>query len=87
MIHEVDEALRLLLADAGLPSEGTELVFDAPTTDWAAKRTVPTVNVFLYNILVEDTHRRAGGRTRSTTRPESRPAGGRHRAGTRSPTW
>ncbi len=60
MIHEVDEGLRLLLADAGLPSEGTELLFDAPTTDWAAKRTVPTVNVFLYN-LVEDMDRRASG--------------------------
>jgi len=45
---------------AGLPSENTELVFDAPTTDWAAKRTVPTVNVFLYD-LREDLSRRASG--------------------------
>ncbi|QUQ63765.1 DUF4255 domain-containing protein [Kutzneria sp. CA-103260] len=60
MIHEVDEGLRLLLADSGLPSENTELVFDAPTTEWAAKRTVPTVNVFLYD-LREDLSRRASG--------------------------
>jgi Pvc16 N-terminal domain len=60
MIHEVDEGLRLLLAAEGVPGEGAEVAFDAPTREWAAKRTVPTVNVFLYN-LVEDLTRRATG--------------------------
>ncbi|WP_243788780.1 DUF4255 domain-containing protein [Saccharopolyspora gloriosae] len=50
MIHEVDEGLRLLLTEEGVPGSGVELAFDPPTTDWAAKRNAPTVNVFLYDI-------------------------------------
>lgn len=60
MIDEVDEGLRLLLAAEGLPGEGTELAFDPPTREWAAKRTGPAVNVFLYD-LREDTSRRHSG--------------------------
>ncbi|MEU9047886.1 MULTISPECIES: DUF4255 domain-containing protein [unclassified Kitasatospora] len=60
MIHEVDEALRLLLAEAGLPERGVEVVFDAPTRDFASRRTAPTVSVFLYGIR-EDTDRRQAG--------------------------
>ncbi|MYW46434.1 hypothetical protein [Streptomyces sp. SID161] len=36
MIHEVDEALRRLLDESGLAASGVEIVFDAPTSDWAA---------------------------------------------------
>ncbi|TDD52746.1 DUF4255 domain-containing protein [Saccharopolyspora elongata] len=60
MIHEVDEGLRLLLADGGVPGSGVELAFDPPTTDWAAKRNSPTVSVFLYDIREEPDLRRAG---------------------------
>ncbi|MFJ9846962.1 DUF4255 domain-containing protein [Kitasatospora sp. NPDC101155] len=60
MIHEVDEALRLLLAEAGLPERGVEVVFDAPTRDLAARRTAPTVSVFLYGIREETGRRQAG---------------------------
>ncbi|MFI9366434.1 DUF4255 domain-containing protein [Kitasatospora sp. NPDC053057] len=60
MIHEVDEALRLVLAEAGLPERGVEVVFDAPTRDLAARRTAPTVSVFLYGIREETTRRQAG---------------------------
>ena len=60
MIHEVDEGLRQLLAAEGLPGGDTELVFDAPTKEWAAKRTVPTVNVFLYDLREDLTRRRSG---------------------------
>ncbi|GAA2997531.1 DUF4255 domain-containing protein [Actinokineospora diospyrosa] len=60
MIHEVDEALRALLADGGVPGGGGELAFEAPTTDWTARRTVPTINVFLYDIR-EDRARRSTG--------------------------
>ncbi|MFD8087595.1 Pvc16 family protein, partial [Kitasatospora sp. NPDC059722] len=60
MIHEVDEALRLLLAEAGLPERGVEVVFDAPTRDMAARRVAPTVDVFLYGMR-EDTARRQAG--------------------------
>ncbi|MBD0691717.1 DUF4255 domain-containing protein [Streptomyces sp. CBMA123] len=61
MIHEVDEALRLLLAEAGLTERGVEVVFDAPTRDLAARRTAPTVSVFLYGIREETGRRQAGG--------------------------
>ncbi|MYV42619.1 DUF4255 domain-containing protein [Streptomyces sp. SID1328] len=57
MIHEVDEALRGLLEESGLAASGVEVVFDAPTSDWAARRGAPTVNAFLYDIR-EDNSRR-----------------------------
>ncbi|MCS0600117.1 DUF4255 domain-containing protein [Streptomyces sp. LP11] len=57
MIHEVDEALRRLLDGAGLAASGVEIAFDAPTSDWAARRSSPTVCVFLYDIR-EDNSRR-----------------------------
>lgn len=60
MIHEVDEALRLLLVDAGLEDSGVDLVFDAPTKDWSARRNAPTVSVFLYGIREDATRRRSG---------------------------
>ncbi|WNI16148.1 DUF4255 domain-containing protein [Actinacidiphila sp. ITFR-21] len=60
MIHEVDEALRALVAESGLEASGVEIVFDAPTRDWAARRNAPTVCVFLYDIR-EDATRRGSG--------------------------
>ncbi|MYR85211.1 DUF4255 domain-containing protein, partial [Streptomyces sp. SID685] len=60
MIHEVDEALRALLAGSGLEASGVEVVFDAPTREWAARRNAPTVCVFLYHIQ-EDASRRGSG--------------------------
>src|SRR3712207_7800463 len=30
--------------------DGTEIAFDAPGSDWAAKLTAPTVNLFLYDL-------------------------------------
>lgn len=61
MIHEVDEAIRRMLAAAGVPGGGGELSFDAPTKDWAARRNAPTVNVFLYDIREDVPRRHAGG--------------------------
>lgn len=60
MIHEVDEGLRRLLGESGLETAGVEVVFDAPTRDWAARRSTPTVCVFLYDIH-EDVGRRGSG--------------------------
>jgi hypothetical protein len=60
VIHEVDEALRRLLGESGLETSGVEVVFDAPTRDWAARRSAPTVCAFLYDIR-EDTARRGSG--------------------------
>lgn len=56
MIHDVDDALRALIEDDALEGE-VEVSFDAPTKDWASRRSVPTVNVFLYDIR-EDVGRR-----------------------------
>ncbi|WP_326587571.1 DUF4255 domain-containing protein [Streptomyces sp. NBC_01294] len=60
MIHEVDEGLRRLLAESGLEASGVEVVFDAPTRDWAARRSAPTVCVFLYDIREDHTRRGSG---------------------------
>lgn len=46
MIHEIDEALRGLLA----PAVTGDVAFDAPTRDWAARRNAPTLNAYLYDI-------------------------------------
>ena len=59
MIHEVDEALReLVRTEVGGPD--VDVVFDAPTRDWAARRNQPTVNLYLYDIR-EDLRRRPAG--------------------------
>lgn len=65
MIHEIDEALRRLVRDDALRPPGgggasVEVVFDAPTKEWAARRNAPTVNVYLYDIR-EDLRRRSRG--------------------------
>ncbi|GAB2719819.1 DUF4255 domain-containing protein [Kitasatospora kifunensis] len=60
MIHEVDEALRLLLVESGLQESGVELVFDSPTREWAAGRNAPTVSVFLYAIREAAARRQSG---------------------------
>ncbi|MEU7074578.1 DUF4255 domain-containing protein [Streptomyces narbonensis] len=56
MIHEIDEALRRLLA----PAVTGDIAFDAPTRDWAARRNSPTLNAYLYDIR-EDVARRERG--------------------------
>lgn len=60
MIHEVDEALRQLVRGEALAGADVEVVFDAPTKDWAARRNAPTVNLYLYDIR-EDLRRRERG--------------------------
>ena len=60
MIHEVDHALRSLIERDAVDGPDVEVVFDAPTKDWAARRTVPTIDVYLYDIR-EDLRRRERG--------------------------
>jgi hypothetical protein len=65
MISDVDASLAAFLKAEALGGE-TEVVFEAPTTDWASRRSGPVVDVFLYEIR-EDTRYRnmvkpAGGR-------------------------
>ncbi|MFC4055824.1 DUF4255 domain-containing protein [Actinomadura syzygii] len=63
MLHEVDAALRALLSARALAGGDVQLVFDAPTRDWAARRNTPTVNAYLYDVR-EDMARRELGPVR-----------------------
>ena len=50
MIHDLDESLRKLIRRDALNGADTEVVFDAPTKDWATRRNSPTLDVYLYDI-------------------------------------
>jgi Pvc16 N-terminal domain/Carboxypeptidase regulatory-like domain len=59
MLADLDESLRLLLQDE-LSKHGFELVqvvFDAPTKEWASTLSAPTLNLFLYDIRETKDHR------------------------------
>jgi hypothetical protein len=61
VIDEVDEVLRALVKRDALTGTEVEVVFDAPTKDWASRRNAPTVDIYLYDIR-EDLKRREVGR-------------------------
>jgi hypothetical protein len=50
VIHEVDDALAVLVRREALNGSDVDVVFDAPTKDWASRRNAPTVNLYLYDI-------------------------------------
>jgi hypothetical protein len=60
MIHDVDQTMLALLRREALNGSGVEVVFDAPTKDWASRRNAPTLDVYLYDIR-EDLRRRERG--------------------------
>lgn len=60
MIAQIDDALRTLVRNEALHGSEVDVVFDAPTKDWAARRNAPTVNLYLYDIR-EDIRRRERG--------------------------
>jgi hypothetical protein len=60
VIHDVDSALAALIDREATGTKGVEVVFDAPTKDWAGRRNAPTVDVYLYDIR-EDLRRRERG--------------------------
>ncbi|MGB7982126.1 MAG: Pvc16 family protein [Candidatus Nanopelagicales bacterium] len=60
MIHEVDSALRALIERDAPGTRDVEIVFDAPTREWAGRRNSPTIDVYLYDIR-EDLRRRERG--------------------------
>lgn len=62
MIEAIDEAVRTLIRRDALNGTDVEVVFEAPTKDWAARRNTPTIDVYLYDIR-EDLKRRANGVT------------------------
>jgi hypothetical protein len=57
MIQEVDAALEALVRRDALNGSRVEVVFDAPTKDWVARRNAPAINIYLYDIR-EDLSRR-----------------------------
>src|SRR3954454_16155517 len=65
MIANVDDALRTLLRTEALDGSDIEVVLDAPTKDWAARRNAPTVDLYLYDIR-EDLRRRELGWSEET---------------------
>ena len=60
VIHEVDSALRTLIEREAAGTRDVEIVFDAPTREWAGRRNSPTIDVYLYDIR-EDLRRRERG--------------------------
>lgn len=60
MINEVDDALHGLLTEVVLAATGTEVVFEPPRREWAARRSSPTVDLFLYDIREDLRHRHIG---------------------------
>ena len=61
MIDELDDALRTVIRRDVLNGSDIDIVFEAPTKDWAARRNAPTIDVYLYDIR-EDLGRREYGR-------------------------
>lgn len=57
MIHDVDQLLERLVRKDALNGSAVDLVFDAPTKDWVARRSGPAVDLYLYDIR-EDLQRR-----------------------------
>jgi len=60
VISDVDDALKKLISREVVNHGEVEVVFDAPTKDWAARRSGPTIDVYLYDIR-EDVRRRQRG--------------------------
>jgi hypothetical protein len=57
MIQDVDESLRALVLREALKGAEVDVAFDAPTRDWSARRSTPTLDLYLYDIR-EDMVRR-----------------------------
>lgn len=57
MIHDVDASIRALIRRDAVNGSDVEVAFDAPTREWAGKRSSPTINVYLFDIR-EDVARR-----------------------------
>jgi hypothetical protein len=73
VIGEVDSALRSII-EREAPVRDVEVVFDAPTREWAGRRTVPTIDVYLYDIR-EDLRRRERGVINEYNEDQSRIVG------------
>lgn len=59
MLSQVDDALREIVRGDAVDAD-IDVVFDAPTKEWAARRNAPTVNLYLYDIREDMKHRATG---------------------------
>jgi hypothetical protein len=59
MIEDVDESLRQLVRSEVLNGDRVDIAFDAPTREWAAQRSLPTLDLYLYDIREELERREA----------------------------
>lgn len=62
MIQEIDQAIEAVIRQEALQGTSVEVVFDAPTKDWAARRSGPTLDVYLYDIREDVSRRNVGFR-------------------------
>jgi hypothetical protein len=60
VIQEVDAALHTLVDREAIGGADVQVVFDAPTKEWAGRRNAPTIDMYLYDIR-EDMRRRSRG--------------------------
>lgn len=80
VIHDVDQLLEKVVRRDALNGSSVDLVFDAPTKDWVARRSGPCVNLYLYDIREDLARASPPGRTRGARTgwsrgAHSRPAG------------
>lgn len=61
MFADVDATLRAILRTQTLPGQSIPVDLEAPTKEWAARRTGPTINLYLADVR-EDIDRRSTGR-------------------------
>ena len=64
VINEVDEALRNLVKADVVNGSDIEVLFDAPTREWASRRNTPAVDLYLYDIREDIKLRQTGLRDR-----------------------
>lgn len=57
MIHDVDETLTAIVKRDVLNGSNVDISFEAPSRDWAGRRTNPTLNFYLYDITEDLTRR------------------------------
>lgn len=60
MINEVDETLRTLLRQEVLEGTDVEVELEAPTREWSARHSAPTIDLYLYDIREDLTRRESG---------------------------
>ena len=59
MLADLDETVRQLLRRefTGRGFDGIEIAFDAPSKEWSAQLSTPTVNLFLYDVRQSEDHK------------------------------